>query len=158
MRDRPQRRSCLGLTCGSPSVRSEPVGMQMLISDVWKLLQFPLLWCKWKVGEVETKACLQGSALQIRTSWQDGWSMCFADPLAPIAHFIPQLLASPSAAPGLSSACWPACSWKKNTSATLVLKLGLKNTVVLEWRITHFLLSLQRTTCAWDCSSCSLQF
>lgn len=148
--------------CSADHVWVWPVAAAVLNLNMWgcrcwNLLQFPLLWCKWKMGEVEANGCLQGSALKIRTYWQGGWSLCFAHPLDSIAHFIPQPLGSPSAAPVLSSACWPACSWKNTTSTTLLLKLGLKNTMVLEKRIIHFLLFLQRTMCAWDFSSCSLQ-
>lgn len=115
----------------SPSARPEQVGMRTLTDTVWELQQVPLLQCKWKTGDVQAKGSLWGSTLEIQA--HQGWSsMCFAVPIGFIPTKDPRCLAAPGAAPllrtplatGTQSCPIPSC---------------LRSTVVLYWRITHFL-------------------
>lgn len=108
--------------------------MRTLTDTVWELQQVLLLQCKWKTGDVQAKGSLWGSMLEIQAQ-QGWWSMCFAVPIGFIPYQRPTLPGSPWGCPSPAQTLGHLHPKRPNC---LVLELGLRNTVVLDWRITHF--------------------
>lgn len=118
------------------------------------LLLLGLLQHQWKMRDAEVKGYPQGSALGFQPYYLGWGSMCLLSPTALTAHFVPQgpkFPGSPGAAPP-SSSPWPAFEQHriKEQHFGCPGELGLRNAVVLGWRMINFLLFLQRTMGVWD--------